>query len=164
MLPALRLALLTWSPQSPFPAPTASDPGGAAAGGDGLVWADVDGDGLVDLLELNERGLVFLRDGESEFTDLTEAFGLGALAGPSGVRAVAVGDADGNGRPDLLLVARTGPARLALQDRAGASARRAGGADSSWGRSSLPDGSTGTATDARTSSSRGPAGATSTAT
>jgi hypothetical protein len=87
------------------------------SGGTGLAWLDYDGDGDLDLYLVNgwrienrkvaERGRnhLYRNRGDGTFEDVTEAAGVGDDGWGTGV---AVGDADGDGRPDLF-VSNFGP-------------------------------------------------------
>jgi len=87
------------------------------SGGTGLAWIDYDGDGDLDLYLVNgwriedqavaERGRnhLYRNRGDGTFEDVTEAAGVGDDGWGTGV---AVGDADGDGRPDLF-VSNFGP-------------------------------------------------------
>jgi hypothetical protein len=82
------------------------------SGGTGLALFDYDGDGDLDLYLVNgwkldgpevvERGRdhLYRNRGDGTFDDVTEAAGLGSDGWGTGV---AVGDVDGDGRPDLLV-------------------------------------------------------------
>ncbi len=68
----------------------------------GAVFADVNGDGFLDLLiSVTGRGvLCFLNDGHGKFTDATAAAGTG---GKYGSTTMALADIDGNGTLDLYI-------------------------------------------------------------
>ncbi|MEO2161230.1 MAG: VCBS repeat-containing protein, partial [bacterium] len=68
-----------------------------------LTWADVDGDGLLDLFALppGEAPRILRNAGDGSFEDVTRASGLGAFGGAS---AALWNDIDGDGSPDLYLV------------------------------------------------------------
>ncbi len=90
------------------------------SGGTGLALFDYDGDGDLDLYLVNgwrldgaevaERGVnrLYRNRGDGGFDDVTESAGVGDDGWGTGV---AVGDADGDGLPDLL-VTNFGPDRL----------------------------------------------------
>jgi hypothetical protein len=71
----------------------------------GAAWADVDGDGRMDLLVCYAGGAprLFLGDGKGGFTEVTDAVGLRGL---EGVASAAWADLDGDGYPDLVLNCR----------------------------------------------------------
>ena len=64
-----------------------------------MATADVNGDRRLDLLVCTKEGLRLFLGGASGYTDATRSWGL---AGARAARCV-VGDADADGRPDLLL-------------------------------------------------------------
>lgn len=68
------------------------------------AWADVDGDGRQDVVVGRSAGgvLLYLQEADGTFTESTEASGLTL---PGDVRALAWGDADGDGTPDLAVLA-----------------------------------------------------------
>lgn len=129
--------------------------------GGGVALHDLDGDGLPELLFVNGShwpwarpqgagapppGLVLYRNTSTReavrFEDVTAMSGLGA---PFYGMGVAVGDADGDGRPDLL-VTGVGGARLFLNRSAGPGSLRfedstaaagVGGAAGDWSSSAL---------------------------
>lgn len=69
----------------------------------GVAFADLDGDGKLDLIATSELGCrVYLQTGALEFTDRTEPLGLSGLK----ARSISVASVDGNGREDLLLGGR----------------------------------------------------------
>ncbi|QXD16562.1 VCBS repeat-containing protein [Rhodocaloribacter litoris] len=71
----------------------------------GAVFADVDGDGDLDLLLTAMGGphALFLNDGTGRFTDASETAGLRAT--PSGSTSMALADVDGDGDLDLYVAA-----------------------------------------------------------
>ncbi len=77
--------------------------------GSGVAWLDYDGDGFQDLYFVNGApgapGALYRNNGNGTFTDVTakaEAAAAGSRAYKTGV---AVGDFDGDGRPDLYITA-----------------------------------------------------------
>ncbi len=64
-----------------------------------LLAVDVDRDGKADLLVGSAQGVRLLLAGASGYADVTAKWGLARAGGP----LAASGDADGDGRPDLLL-------------------------------------------------------------
>jgi len=102
------------------------------SGGSGLALFDYDGDGDLDLYLVNawrlaggavaERGRnrLYRNRGDSSFEDVTDAAGVGDDGWGDGV---AVGDADGDGRPDLF-VTNFGPDVLYLNRGDGTFERR----------------------------------------
>lgn len=88
--------------------------GGRMRSPTGVAWADVDGDGDLDVFLASESGQsYFLRNDGSAFVDAAQAAGLGPLPG---TRSVAWADYDGDGFPDLFLSI---PALFTNQSRAG---------------------------------------------
>lgn len=75
------------------------------------AFADVDGDGLVDLYVVAARGAdrMYRNRGDGGFEDVTERAGLGARGG---TRDALWKDFDGDGRIDLALVTRDGELAL----------------------------------------------------
>ena len=66
-------------------------------------WADLDLDGLVDLMFCEfytHKNIVYRNNGDGTFTDVSEAWGLDT---PGSTHVTAVTDADGDGRPDVLV-------------------------------------------------------------
>ena len=89
----------------------ARDPGSLDSGGKALATAlaDVDGDGLPDLLVAASRGRIALRPGRPDGTfGARRDFGLSARVGP-----IAVADFDEDGRPDVAALTQAGIALLA---------------------------------------------------
>lgn len=97
-----------------FVSPVLEDPVSTRA----LVWADLNGDGLVDAVALDDHGAVRVLEntGSGSFYDRTIEAGLDSI---SGVHQVAVADADGDRRADLYLAAWEGPSQLFLQSENG---------------------------------------------
>lgn len=81
--------------------------------GGGAAFLDFDGDGRLDLLLGTEsvRPTLYRNRGDGTFEDVTIAAGIPELPIPSRFMGFAVGDYDGDGDPDVYLVAR-GPNRL----------------------------------------------------
>jgi enediyne biosynthesis protein E4 len=70
--------------------------------GTGCAFLDFDGDGWQDILLVDgPHAVLYRNDGAGRFVDVTEQTGLAAVAGDW--KGCAVGDYDGDGRPDLLL-------------------------------------------------------------
>ena len=74
--------------------------------GNGCAFVDYDGDGNLDILLVGPRVALYKGDGKGHFTDVSEATGMAKLKGH--FLGVAVGDIDGDGRPDLYLTAYRG--------------------------------------------------------
>lgn len=85
----------------------------------GALWFDVDGDLDLDLyvLEQSERNRLILNDRVGYYRTAPAGFDLLADAGPA--TGALLGDVDGNGLEDLLLVRGAQPARLLMQLEAG---------------------------------------------
>ena len=84
-----------------------------------IVWADVTGDGALDLVAATDAGVrAFAATGGEgmRFDDRTAALGL---AGLGGAVHVAAGDFDGDGRGDLFVAAASGPRVLVSRGDAG---------------------------------------------
>ena len=81
----------------------------------GVTLFDRDGDGDLDLLEVDPAGLRLLRNEGGRFADATAAAGLTDVAGGRGAVA---GDANNDGRADLLVFGERSP-RLLRQTAAG---------------------------------------------
>ncbi|MGB2716169.1 MAG: FG-GAP-like repeat-containing protein [Vicinamibacterales bacterium] len=80
--------------------------GGREVGSAGaVVLFDADGDGDLDLIEVGQSGLQFLRNEKGIFREVTEAAGL-AKTGPAA--GAISGDYDNDGRTDLFLVRADG--------------------------------------------------------
>jgi hypothetical protein len=80
--------------------------GPAAGPGRGVAWCDYDADGWLDVFICNTMGNVchlMRNNGDSTFSDATEAAGMTGLAIPSAGNAAAWGDFDNDGTPDLVL-------------------------------------------------------------
>jgi Tfp pilus assembly protein PilF len=84
-------------------------PGGLAPGAGGLLLADLDGDGDLDLLDARAAGVALLVNDGKSLHDGTARWGLGPKAGAAGAIA---GDVDNDGKPDLLLLSARGPRLL----------------------------------------------------
>ncbi len=87
--------------------------------GNGLVAADVDGDGLIDLYFVNQVGpcQLWRNKGGGKFEDITAKAGVG-LAEPIKVTAAFV-DVNNDGAPDLYVTTVRGGNRLFLNDGKG---------------------------------------------
>ncbi len=81
-------------------------PGGAGAGGL-LTPFDADGDGDLDLFEINSSGRRFMRNQNGVFSDDTAKSGLGGTDAAEASSAVA-GDFNNDGRADLFITATSG--------------------------------------------------------
>ncbi len=111
--PALSTVLLASDEKTPAApadtnaAETASEHGVPAL----FSWADVDGDGRLDLVAVSGEGKLQLLSnaGESRFEDVTERAGL---AGVTNAALALWADYDGDGRLDLFVGAREGASRL----------------------------------------------------
>lgn len=80
--------------------------GGLEVGSAGAVLLfDADGDGDLDLIEVGQSGLRFLRNEKGLFQDATGDSGLAKAAAGSGA---VTGDYDNDGRPDLFVVRSDG--------------------------------------------------------
>lgn len=77
----------------------------------GVLLADLDGDGALDLLLSGHRPRLYLNDGGGLFRDATEGSGLDALPVGNGASAQAA-DLDGDGLPDVVLVEHFLPSRV----------------------------------------------------
>ncbi|HVO51544.1 MAG TPA: CRTAC1 family protein [Thermoanaerobaculia bacterium] len=77
----------------------------------GILLADVDGDGSVDVIVPNRRPKLFLNDGTGHFRDATAGSGLDLLPDMEAAGAVAA-DLDGDGLPELFLSNHVSPSRL----------------------------------------------------
>ncbi|MDZ7754247.1 MAG: CRTAC1 family protein [Gammaproteobacteria bacterium] len=118
--------------------------------GSGVAFLDYDGDGDQDLLLVNSRHwpdrpaqgtprhALYANDGHGRFTDVTEEAGLAFSDYGMGV---AVGDYDGDGRPDIYITC-LGPNRLlrnrgdgTFEDVTGAAG--VAGGESEWGTSAV---------------------------
>lgn len=88
--------------------------------GNGLVAADVDGDGLIDLYFVNQVGpcQLWRNKGGGKFEDITAKAGVG-LPDPIKVTA-AFADVNNDGAPDLYVTTVRGGNRLFLNDGKGA--------------------------------------------
>ena len=73
---------------------------GDSGDGRGVAWGDFDGDGDLDLYVANydRANVLYRKDGDSIFTDVTSAAGVGDSGHGSGA---AWGDFDGDGDLDL---------------------------------------------------------------
>ncbi len=77
----------------------------------GVVLADFDGDGSVDIVHPGARPRIFLNDGSGRFREATEGSGLDRIPVAEGAGGVAA-DLDGDGRPELFLTNAHAPCRL----------------------------------------------------
>ena len=76
--------------------------GAAGASGGGLTLFDADGDGDLDLFEVNAQGHRLLRNAGGVFSDDTARAGI-RLARDGGWAGAVAGDYDNDGRPDLFV-------------------------------------------------------------
>jgi len=99
-------------------APDAGIDGGRAAT-TGVLFLDLDGDRDFDLYVINDhaRNRIFLNDRVGRYTDATGRYR--ALADDGGGLGAALGDLDGNGLEDILLIRGSEPPSLFLQERRG---------------------------------------------
>lgn len=81
----------------------------------GVVLADFDGDGSIDLLLPGEHPQLFLNDGHGHFRDATRGSGLDVLPPGEGAGGVAA-DLDGDGLPEIFLTYAYAPCRLLHND------------------------------------------------
>jgi enediyne biosynthesis protein E4 len=77
----------------------------------GILLADVNGDGFVDVIVPNRRPKLFLNDGTGHFRDATAGSGLDLLPAMEASGGVAA-DVDGDGLPDLFLSNHISPSRM----------------------------------------------------
>lgn len=77
----------------------------------GVLLADVNGDGAVDVILPSSRTLLFLNDGSGRFHDATEGSGLDALPAMESSGGAAA-DLDGDGLPELFLTCHAGQSRM----------------------------------------------------
>ncbi len=77
----------------------------------GVLLADVDGDGALDVVLPGRRPRLFRNDGRGRFRDATAGSGLDTLGEMDGAGGVAA-DLDGDGLPELFLSNHVSPSRL----------------------------------------------------
>ncbi len=77
--------------------------------GSGVAWLDADGDGFMDLYFVNGApgapNAFYRNNRNGTFTDVTTEAGVAGAGGRAYKTGVAVGDYDGDGRPDLYVTA-----------------------------------------------------------
>lgn len=117
VLPVSSRVRLAPSPLAGEPA-DAGAPAGSAAGVTGaLAVLDLEGDGDLDLIAVDETGVRLRRNDRGSWSDATAGSGLGVSPGP-GVTVAVAADVDNDGAADLLLGAGARP-RLYRNDGAG---------------------------------------------
>lgn len=77
----------------------------------GLLLADLDGDGALDVLLSGRGPRLYLNDGSGRFRDATAGSGLDGLPGGNGAAAMAA-DLDGDSLADVVVVDHFGPSRV----------------------------------------------------
>ena len=86
------------------------------AGSTKALFADLDHDGDLDLLLIGRNGLVVYRNNlDGTFTDVSREMGF-ATSPPSGARDAAIGDFDGDGRIDVVVLNAQGHVQLFHND------------------------------------------------
>jgi hypothetical protein len=110
----LELFLVHFAQQAPRPAPSNRPEPGARA----FAWADVDGDGALEVATLDGGGTLRLlrKNGNGRFEDVTSPAGLDGV-GHAGL--LLWQDYDGDGRLDLFVGAKAGVSRLFHNEGAG---------------------------------------------